>query len=155
MEARITNTHPSSMRTFKTLTLAAATVAAFIPLSLSAAAPCDFTRDLEVGVDGVGAPGKETTLFREKTKEAVIKWQTSNGLSPATGYFGPLSRAKYKEVSGATPATPATPAPPATPATGASDAVKTQLASLLAQVESLKGQASQPAVVSNKAVQDM
>lgn len=87
---------------------------------VSAATSCDFTRDLEVGVDGEdvrclqkylndagfqlaetgpGAPGSETTLFRDGTKAAVIKWQTANSVSPASGYFGTLSRAKYAAIS--------------------------------------------------------
>lgn len=88
--------------------------------SVAAAENCKFTRDLEVGVDGEdvrclqkylneagfqlaatgpGAPGSETTLFRDGTKAAVIKWQSANNISPASGYFGPLSKAKYIELS--------------------------------------------------------
>lgn len=84
-----------------------------------AAEKCSFTRDLEVGINGEdvrclqtylnsagfkladtgpGAPGAETTLFRDGTKAAVVKWQIANGVSPATGYFGPLSRAKYEQL---------------------------------------------------------
>lgn len=89
--------------------------------SVAAAEDCKFTRDLEVGVtgedvrclqkylngagfkiaeSGPGAPGGETTLFRDGTKAAVVKWQVANGLSPATGYFGPLSRSKYAQLIG-------------------------------------------------------
>ena len=39
--------------------------------------------------------GEETTLFRTLTEEALIKWQQANGVSPAIGYFGPVSRAMY------------------------------------------------------------
>lgn len=80
---------------------------------------CVFTRDLQmeiVGEDvkclqkylnssgftitdsGVGSPGKETNQFKGLTKNAIIKWQTANGISPASGYFGAKSRAKYDEL---------------------------------------------------------
>lgn len=85
-----------------------------------AAVSCTFDRDLEEGVDGedvrclqkylneagytvaesgVGSPGNETSLFRTLTKEAVARWQEANGVSPASGYFGPLSRAKYESLT--------------------------------------------------------
>ncbi|NBD73869.1 hypothetical protein GVX82_02400 [Patescibacteria group bacterium] len=78
---------------------------------------CDFSRDLEYGIDGEdvrclqrylndagftvaesgpGAPGSETSLFRDATEEAVIAWQEANNVYPASGYFGPLSREKYR-----------------------------------------------------------
>ncbi|MEK7227337.1 MAG: peptidoglycan-binding domain-containing protein [Patescibacteria group bacterium] len=39
--------------------------------------------------------------FGSLTKAAVMKWQAANGV-PATGYFGPLSRAKFNASAGAT-----------------------------------------------------
>lgn len=77
--------------------------------------PCEFAVDLEIGSEGeavrclqkflnnngfkvadvgVGSPGNETNLFGGLTREAVKKWQTSNGVTP-TGTFGPLSKAEY------------------------------------------------------------
>jgi peptidoglycan hydrolase-like protein with peptidoglycan-binding domain len=77
---------------------------------------CTFTKDLALGdtgedvrclqkylngagfkvaTEGVGSPGNETSLYREKTVEAVKKWQEAKGVSPATGTFGPLSRLAY------------------------------------------------------------
>jgi hypothetical protein len=82
---------------------------------------CSFTRDLHVGVSGAdvkclqqyldtdetplassgpGSPGHETTYFGQLTKMAVTKWQNKYGVSPAAGYFGPLSRAKYEILVG-------------------------------------------------------
>lgn len=82
------------------------------------AATCSFTRDLDLGIDGedvrclqkflngagykiaasgVGSPGNETSLFRQLTKDAIAKWQAANGL-PASGYFGPQSRALYNKI---------------------------------------------------------
>ena len=100
------------------------------------AATCTFTSNLEIGVEseavrclqqylnangftvsdtGVGSKGKETNQYQTKTKAAVQKWQTANGISPATGTFGPISRAKYIVLTSAAP-TPTVPAPqPTTP----------------------------------------
>ncbi|GEM_PF-575279 len=38
--------------------------------------------------------------FGSLTKTAVAKWQTANGVSPAAGYFGSISRAKANATSG-------------------------------------------------------
>ncbi|MCF7865349.1 MAG: peptidoglycan-binding protein [Candidatus Pacebacteria bacterium] len=72
-----------------------------------------FTKDLRVGDDnndvkelqkylniahfpisviGAGSLGKETTYFGQKTKNALAKYQAVNGLAPARGYFGPITR---------------------------------------------------------------
>ncbi len=45
-----------------------------------------------VSLEGAGAPGKETTTFGPKTKAALIRFQTANGLVP-DGIFGPKTRA--------------------------------------------------------------
>lgn len=94
-----------------------------------AATSCNFTRNLTVGVvgedvkclqqylngagykvaaSGVGSPGSETTYFGSLTQAAVGKWQAANGVSPAAGYFGSISRAKYASLVAAAPA-PTTP----------------------------------------------
>ena len=66
----------------------------------------NFTRDLESGSRGedvtqlqqvlVGAGYLSSDLvtgyFGESTKNALIRWQVSRGVSPAAGYFGALSR---------------------------------------------------------------
>ena len=41
---------------------------------------------------GPGSPGNETTKFGLLTKTALIKFQKSNNISPAIGYFGPITR---------------------------------------------------------------
>ncbi|MHB8660956.1 MAG: IPT/TIG domain-containing protein, partial [Minisyncoccota bacterium] len=82
---------------------------------------CNFTRDLYLGVSGAdvlclqqylntsgftiassgpGSPGNETNYFGSLTQAAVIKWQTKYGVSPAAGYFGPISRAEYEKLIG-------------------------------------------------------
>lgn len=108
-----------------------ALVATILPISTVHAASCDFSRNLDIGVDGEdvrclqrylngsgftiaamgpGAPGGETSLFRELTRQAVARWQASNGISPASGFFGPLSRAKYEALQGG--GSPSVPTPP-------------------------------------------
>lgn len=121
---------------------------------VSAAESCNFTRDLEVGVDGEdvrclqkylnsagykiassgpGSPGGETTLFRDGTKAAVVKWQAANGLSPASGYFGTLSRAKYASLNSGSSFGP-----------NASSSSDKERDALLAKIAALQGGTSKP-----------
>lgn len=47
---------------------------------------------------GVGSNGRESTIFGSATKIALIKFQKSNKINPALGYFGALTRkAIYKK----------------------------------------------------------
>lgn len=99
--------------------------------SSSSAGACSFTRDLTVGVTGddvkclqkylnskgftvattgAGSSGNESTYFGAKTAAAAAKWQAANGVTPAAGYFGAKSRAKYASMGGSTSTTP-TPTP--------------------------------------------
>jgi peptidoglycan hydrolase-like protein with peptidoglycan-binding domain len=80
---------------------------------------CNFNRNLEVGDSGedvkclqkylnnagfiiansgVGSPGNETNLFGALTKTALSKWQADKGISPKSGFWGPLSIAKYRSL---------------------------------------------------------
>lgn len=96
-------------------------------------AACSFTRSLYLGVSsgddvkclqmylnaaghpvassGAGSMGNETMFFGSRTKAAVASWQAANGVSPAVGYFGPLSQAKYSSMAGVPGVPGATPAP--------------------------------------------
>ncbi len=96
----------------------------------STGAKCTFTRSLTVGsrgddvtclqnyLTGTGHftySGGATGYFGSVTQSAVAAWQASNGVSPAAGYFGPLSQAKYNSIVVATPAPAPAPAPAPTP----------------------------------------
>jgi peptidoglycan hydrolase-like protein with peptidoglycan-binding domain len=46
-----------------------------------------------VSSSGPGSYGNETTTFGNLTKAALIKYQKAKGITPAVGYFGPITRA--------------------------------------------------------------
>lgn len=118
----------------------------------SYAATCNFTQDLELGVtndevlclqqylngagfkiseSGAGSVGKETNEFKSLTQAAVVRWQTANGISPASGYFGPVSRAAYKRlVSGVGNNTNSNPSESASTGNVLLDSLMNQLKSL-------------------------
>ncbi len=45
-----------------------------------------------VALTGVGSPGNETNYFGFATKAAVIKFQTARGITPLSGYVGPITK---------------------------------------------------------------
>ncbi len=51
------------------------------------------TQGYKVSTKGAGSPGKETLLFGPATRAALARFQKANGIKPAVGYFGPLTRA--------------------------------------------------------------
>lgn len=94
-------------------------------------AQCTFSRDLTVGSRGDDVTclqnylaskghftysGGATGYFGSVTKNAVAAWQAANGISPAAGYLGPISRAKYSSMAVAPAPAPApTPGVPSVP----------------------------------------
>ncbi|MFH1162084.1 MAG: peptidoglycan-binding domain-containing protein [Candidatus Jorgensenbacteria bacterium] len=64
-----------------------------------------------VSVSGAGSVGSETTTFGPKTKAALAKYQAAKGISPAVGYFGPITRAAVAAAAPVTPVTPGTTPP--------------------------------------------
>lgn len=50
------------------------------------------THGFPVAPSGVGSKGKETTLFGNATRNALIAYQKAKGIKPAIGIFGPITR---------------------------------------------------------------
>ena len=110
-------------RKISSLMLATTTVAVFagaalLPAISSAMMSCTFTRSLTVGSRGADVTCLQETLvaggflsvtptgyFGAMTKAGVKAWQASAGVTPASGMFGPISRAKYAMMMGGTTGT--------------------------------------------------
>ena len=54
----------------------------------------NMSADTKVASSGAGSPGSESSYFGGLTKAAVVKFQVKNGITPAVGYVGPITRAK-------------------------------------------------------------
>ena len=54
-----------------------------------------------VASSGAGSMGNESTYFGNATKAALAKFQTAQGISPASGYFGSKTRAKLSAMGSA------------------------------------------------------
>ena len=55
-----------------------------------------------IATSGPGSPGNETMHFGGLTAKAVQKFQAAEGISPVSGFVGPLTRAKLNALIGAT-----------------------------------------------------
>lgn len=51
-----------------------------------------------VTATGAGSPGYETTKFGFATRAALAKFQSANGITPASGLFGPKTRAYLESI---------------------------------------------------------
>lgn len=97
------------------LTVSAATFSRNLTVGSRGADVMDLQKTLNaagfaVSASGAGSVGNETTYFGPATRAALAKFQASKGISPAVGYFGPLTRANVNALATAT--TPTTPTNP-------------------------------------------
>jgi len=58
---------------------------------------------------GHNIPAGATGYFGEQTRSALAQFQSQNGISPAVGYFGPLTRGKVNALCVVTPTPPSNP----------------------------------------------
>ncbi len=68
----------------------------------------------QIAASGAGSPGNETSFFGGLTKAALAKFQAANGIAPAAGYWGPITRAKANSMCTGTPGVPGVPGVPMT-----------------------------------------
>lgn len=128
-----------TVRQIYSVALSATTVAVFSGAALAIPAvsgaqtmSCTFTRSLTVGSRGADVTCLQNALvaggllsatptgyFGSLTKAAVVKWQMAAGVSPASGFFGAISRAKYASMmaDGTTMPNPTMPTMPTVPGT--------------------------------------
>jgi peptidoglycan hydrolase-like protein with peptidoglycan-binding domain len=53
----------------------------------------------KISLSGPGSPGNETTYFGPLLQQALANFQTAEGISPASGYFGPVTRARIIQLN--------------------------------------------------------
>lgn len=70
---------------------------------------------------GYAIPAGATGYFGGQTQAALAAFQAANGISPAAGYYGPVTAAKVASMTGSVP----TPGTPGTPTTGTPSGITT------------------------------
>jgi len=55
-----------------------------------------------VSASGAGSAGQESSYFGALTASALARYQAANGIAPAVGYFGPMTRANVNATGGST-----------------------------------------------------
>ena len=53
-----------------------------------------------IAAAGPGSPGNESTYFGELTRQALARYQAANGITPAVGYFGAITREYIQRTTG-------------------------------------------------------
>jgi hypothetical protein len=129
---KITRSHSFLFMTkFAKIALGAFAVFAFVATAGSAKAAFMFNNNLSMGMShpdvmelqkvlnmnastmvastGAGSMGMETMYFGSRTKAAVMAYQAANGISPVSGFVGPITRAKMNSGTTTTPTTPTSP----------------------------------------------
>jgi len=66
------------------------------------------TNGFVIAATGAGSPGNETTTFGSLTQAALARFQQANGIAPASGYFGPITRAFIATMNGVSLVLPTT-----------------------------------------------
>ena len=61
--------------------------------------PFEIGAGFTVAKTGAGSPGKETTKFGPATQAALVSFQKTKKISPATGYYGSKTRTAMKVFS--------------------------------------------------------
>src|SRR3990167_7492897 len=69
----------------------------------SVSVSCTFTRNLFLGVSGEDVRCLQRYMNSAGFTVAVARWQAANNVSPAVGYFGPISQAKYRALLAVNP----------------------------------------------------
>ncbi len=96
----------TSTPTVSTTTLSTTTIVYTFPrnLSLNMSGPDVLllqkylnTHNYILATTGPGSPGNETSYFGSLTRRALIKYQIANRITPAVGYFGPITRGVLKD----------------------------------------------------------
>ncbi len=85
------------------------------------------SRGYIISTTGPGSPGNEINVFGSRTQAALARFQASVGITPASGYFGPITRTFVNALGTPvqTPITPSTPTAPTKPQTSTTPSSQT------------------------------
>ena len=90
------------------------------------------TQGFAVAATGAGSAGNESTTFGPRTQAALVRFQEANNISPALGFFGPVTRARIATLIPAPVVPPVVVTPPVvTPPVAEAPAVEGTLSARL------------------------